>query len=59
MQQQIDDFMNMINVEDFASEDSSEEDESKTTKDSESSSDEVVPNVNRLNLRIPVFTNNN
>ena len=59
MQKQIDDFMNMINVEDFASEESSEEDESKTTKDSESSSDEVVPNVNRLNLRIPVVTNNN
>ena len=59
LQKRMDDFLNLINVDDFTSDDSDNEDQGKDTKDSESSSDEAVPNVCRLNLRFPVDNNNN
>ena len=55
----MDEFLSLINVDDFTSEDESSDDECKETKESESSSEEFVPNNARLNLRIPVLYNNN
>ena len=57
----MDDFFNLINIniDEFTSDDSDNEDQSKDTKDSENSSDEAVPKVCRLNLKLPVVNNNN